>query len=521
MRNLVVCCDGTTNTPDQRHDGVPVPTNVVRLYNSLQLTGENGTEPQRAYYHPGVGTAWTRREKLAAGGMGVTLGKNIMSAYKWLGVNCRRDDHIFLFGFSRGAYTVRSLAGMISNCGLLDLGDLTEPERWKRVETAYSRGYQLKQKPAAWAKKDWAFHGGGDPAAAVRIRFLGVWDTVGALGLPNDMALLNAIDDPAEYAFHDTQPSELVQHARHAVALDEMRASFAPTLWSDAAADPGSSSDPERSVKQMWFPGVHCDVGGGYPEKGLSDGALKWMMDEAAAVGLRLRPDMYAQVTPDARDVLHDSFIGLYRHLRTEPRTVPPLRFASPAAEVHRSAHERQASPPIAQAPYRPTAVLALGQQEGRAIYAVSPWNDTGIYLEAGATYEFTAAGQWIGRSIKCGPGGTRDGRLQSGEVAYLASSLWGQVGSIFRRLTGNEDADVRGTRRVENLPWFCLVGVIANGGSRAADGTPTPHQVIPIRERHVLDAARSGYLYCFANDAWRFYDNNRGSVRLTVRRTA
>lgn len=119
MRRLIVCCDGTWNTPDQEHDGVPTPTNVVRFQNAFAEEGEKDGQkvPQLRYYHPGVGTEGSWWEKALGGGVGVGLSKNIMSAYKWLSSEYQAGDDICLFGFSRGAYTVRSLSGMICSCG--------------------------------------------------------------------------------------------------------------------------------------------------------------------------------------------------------------------------------------------------------------------------------------------------------------------------------------------------------------------------------------------------------------------
>lgn len=118
MRNLIVCCDGTWNTPEQREGGVPVPTNVVRLYNALAETDANGNAHLR-YYHPGVGTEGSLLDRAVGGGMGVGLDQNIKSAYRWVCDYFQDGDRLFLFGFSRGAYTVRSLAGLLSHCGIL------------------------------------------------------------------------------------------------------------------------------------------------------------------------------------------------------------------------------------------------------------------------------------------------------------------------------------------------------------------------------------------------------------------
>ena len=517
MRNLIVCCDGTWNTPDQEHDGVPVPTNVVRFYNAVpegQVTFTDRTVgAQLKYYHSGVGAEGNWWEKLVGGGVGIGLGKNVLSAYRWLGANYQADDRIFLLGFSRGAFTARSLGGMISTCGLLNLQGLSDKDVWSRVSTAYDKGYRKKEKfpsQADWAG-DWAFNGTGTADKKVRVRFVGVWDTVGALGIPNDLAILNLVDQPNKYSFHDTSLSPLVDSARHAVAMDEKRASFTPTLWTGIPAG--------RDVKQVWFPGVHSDVGGGYPEIGLSNGALLWMMQEAEGQGLVLNEVMRGQIKADPRDVLHDSCTGLFSMLPTQPRSVPMVDPAS-AASLHPSVLDRQTNPPISQAPYRVSTRLAVGQSVERAIFAINPWNETGIYLEAGAVYELSATGEWMDGSIVCGPDGAKDGKFQPGEIAHLAGTLLGKVEKLYQYVTGNKSADFKGTRRSEDYPWFMLVGAVANGGEPTIDGTPEPHQLFRIGTGCQMDSlTKSGYLYCFANDAWNFYGNNRGSVRLTVRR--
>lgn len=509
MRNLVLCCDGTWNTPDQKLNGIPVPTNVTRMFNAVAEEDEDGN-PQLKYCHPGVGTDGTWWERLAGGGIGVGLSKNIMSAYKWLGVNYQPGDKIFLFGYSRGAYTVRSVVGMIACCGLLDLTNLDDDEVWERVKQIYEQDYRKKPGKTEGARVEWTFHH-NENGAAVPIAFLGVWDTVGALGVPDDMTLLNLLDNSKWYAFHDTKLSPRVQCARHAVALDEMRASFTPTLWTEIP--------PEQDVKQVWFPGTHGDIGGGCAQTGLSDGPLKWMMDEARARGLALQRGLYEQVNPNSQDVMHDSCIGLFKYLRTQPRSVPLLVKNGWAGEVHTSVFQRQATPPITQSPYRQTTCLELGQPKELSVYAMPHWNETGLYLEAGCDYEFKASGQWLDRTIKCGPGGTSDGKFQLEEVVHLTASLWGGVEGVIKKVTKNEQADFNGTRRVESLPWFALVGAIANGGNPTDDGTPEPHEIIPIKAGCQYTPKKSGYLYCFANDAWHFYGNNRGSVTLTVTR--
>ena len=501
MKRIAISCDGTWNTPDQMDGNRPAPTNVVKLHNAIAGKDEAGIV-QLKYYHPGVGTDPGWWSKLAGGGLGIGIDRNIMSAYRFLADKFEPGDAVYLFGFSRGAYTVRSLAGMIARCGILDTSGLTEKETWSRIESIYRKGYR---RGTPHRRAGWGFR--SEPQKT-EIRFLGVWDTVGALGIPDDMALLNLLDRFKDYTFHDTELSAMVLAARHAMAIDERRASFQPTLWTKIEVD--------RDVKQLWFPGVHSDVGGGYAECGLSDGALEWMVGEARGTGLRFNDGLLAQLAPSHHGVLHDSLRDVFAFLPTQPRSVPCL---SRQARLHASSISRFSDPPIAQAPYRPTAILGPGEEATVDVFAVEPWNETGLFLEEGVDYELEASGEWLDSSIPCGPGGTRDGKPHLGEIAHVVGSMMGRVEESFRRLRGNESADFLITPRHDRWPWFCLVGAIANGAGASTAGLSHPHEVEKIGTGRPWTPKKSGYLYTYANDAWRFYFNNSGHVRLTVRR--
>lgn len=522
MRRLIVCCDGTWNTQDQEHDGVPIPTNVVRFFNAVQ-DSERDNVNQLKYYHPGVGTEGGRLRKLLGGGLGLGLNQNIQSAYHWLAINYQPGDQIYLFGFSRGAYTVRSLGGMICSQGLLNLRGLDFDRQWRRVKTLFKEGYRNHGAVRDWGGA-WSFHS-GDPDVpqvggdlsegcnGVGIHFIGVWDTVGAVGIPDDAAFLNLLDDEAG-GFHDTKLSSEVKHARHALAIDEYRASFSPTLWTDVK--------DRANVKQIWFPGAHSDVGGGYMQIGLSDAALLWMLREAEEQGLKLEEKYIAQVAPNPKDVLHDSCTGVFEFLPTQPRNIPCFEDPEAQNQFHESARERWDDPPIAQANYHGSKMLAVDEKAKVSVYAAEPWNHTGIYLQKGASYRFVAKGQWMDKNIKSAPDGTTEDGLHFGEAVRSLGTAWGAVEKVFKKVTGNEDADFKFTRREENMPWFCLVGAVANSGNPSEDGTPARHQVFEIgNDCDDFRPTRSGYLHCFANDAWNFYSNNRGSVRLTVERVS
>jgi uncharacterized protein (DUF2235 family) len=507
MANLIISCDGTWNTADQEEGGIPTPTNVVRLHNCIAERNAKGVA-QKKYYHTGVGTEPGLVNRALGGGIGLGLDRNIQSAYSWLCRNYQAGDTIYLFGFSRGAYTARSLGGLTTRCGLLDPAGLSDDEAWKRIDAVFHNGYRTRQETRDdWLKKGWKFHQSAPGSHDIGIHLIGVWDTVGALGIPDHLGVLNLLDDPSKYKFHDTNLSKLVAHARHAIALDEMRGAFQATLWTKV--------EPGRDVKQVWFPGVHSDVGGGYVETGLSDGALKWMVDEAAALGLGFSDKLIAQIKPDSRSLLHNSLDGVFKHLPTQPRSAPLLHKAS--ARLHASLVERRESPPIAQSPYLDSRGLEAGESVTVPVFAINPWNPTGLYLEAGVTYQFKAEGQWLDRKTPSGPDGLEDGKFEPSDVALALGDILGKAEGLFKKITGNAATDFWGSKRHQDLKWFQLVGAIANGAGE--DEEMGPDEVISIGNGCDYKPKRSGYLYAYANDAWSFYGNNRGSVQLTVTR--
>lgn len=287
-KRLIVCCDGTWNTADQASSGHPSPTNVTKLALSLASQDATGAR-QCVYYHPGVGTS--PRERLTGGAFGVGLSRNVLDAYRFLIDNYESGDLLYLFGFSRGAFTARSLAGLIRNSGVL------RPENAGRVSQAWTLYRDSAAMPRGVAATLFRRAYSCEP----QIQLIGVWDTVGALGIPALgprwlKPIMTRINH--RWAFHDTNLSTRVKGAFHALAIDEQRAAFAPTLWHQ---QPGAGG---QEVKQVWFTGVHCDIGGGYPDTSLSDLTLLWMADRAREYGLEFVPgalssDGPSQMTPD------------------------------------------------------------------------------------------------------------------------------------------------------------------------------------------------------------------------------
>jgi uncharacterized protein (DUF2235 family) len=305
MRNLVICSDGTWNSPEQGG-----ASNVLQIARAIKP--EAGGLEQVVFYDWGIGTD---RKKIAGGISGLGIDKNIMDCYRFLVHNYHQGDRLYFFGFSRGAYTVRSLAGFIRNCGLL------RREHAHRIPQAFL--LYRKRSKASGPNEPLAVRFRQDYAVAdiTAIEFVGVWDTVGALGIP--VPFWGTLGE-REFLFHDTEPSKIVQHARHALSIDENREDFEPTLWSDK---------PGLDLKQVWFAGVHSDIGGGYDEHGLSDCAGQWMISEAAACGLHFEPHLHAYLHPQPHDTQHNERRGIYLARRELVRSIK--------GAVHISVRER------------------------------------------------------------------------------------------------------------------------------------------------------------------------------------
>ncbi|MEM7216458.1 MAG: DUF2235 domain-containing protein [Pseudomonadota bacterium] len=505
MRNLVVCADGTWNTLENEDEGDPAPTNVARIFAAApDIDSGNGTH-QLTYYHEGVGTQGGIIARLLGGGIGLGLNQNIMSGFKWLSVNYKPDDRIFLFGFSRGAYTVRALAGMMNQSGLIDFSsaDMSDHKIWNQVEAVFARYKNKAGHSHERALRNASFHTDAD------VHFMGVWDTVGSLGIPDHLGWLNLLDNPSRYKFLNTVLGENVKHARHAVAIDEMRQSFTPTLWTEL--------DGSRDVKQVWFTGVHSDVGGGYAENELADITLSWMLKEAKQKGLKLRSGLEDQIKGNPQGLLHNSLTGVFKKLQSRPRSIPAISQRTAKATVDGSVFERQKNSPLSGINYRATKVLKKNETAKLDIFAVRPWNETGVFLQAGKQYRFSASGEWLDASIKAGPEGTGDRNFQPGQIAHLAGGTFGLAEALFRRVTSNKQAEFAMTRREGKMPWFSLVGVVANGKGTDESGNPSQHESFLIGAGTEFTPEQDGYLYCFANDAWQYYHNNRGSVSLSI----
>ncbi len=290
-RRIALLFDGTWNNRKDR-------TNVLRMRESIHTSGEDDPE-QPCFYDPGVGTHWYDRFSGAAFGRG--LSDNIRQGYRWLAGRYRTGDEVYVFGFSRGAYTARSLVGLIRKCGLLISSD----------EQRLNKAYELYRNKNIAPDDPGAADFRAGNSREIRVHFIGVWDTVGALGIPVSHVPFGR----DYYRWHDTELSKIVDYAYQAIAVDERRKDYAVAVW--------TRSRPQNlGVEQRWFVGAHANVGGGYdkdPADTLPNPPLRWLQDKAEAAGLRLKSK--AAVGPDdhlaeVNDSFAEFMLGLYRRFK-------------------------------------------------------------------------------------------------------------------------------------------------------------------------------------------------------------
>jgi uncharacterized protein (DUF2235 family) len=289
-KNLALFFDGTWNEPgsDEETSG---DTNVLRMFKAVQF--QHNGRPQLAEYFAGVGTRWY--ERVTGGAFGFGLDRTIREGYRWLLHHYEPGDDVYMFGFSRGAYTARSLVGLIRNAGLLvkverltpagrvplPISTIAPEGTDRELDAMIERAYELyrSRDDATHPKGAIAQHFRAAFSREIPIKCLGVWDTVGALGFP--LRALRQLNDD-RYGFHDTKLSRIVENAFHAVALDEHREAFKPALWG-----PIDPSDAGQTIQQTWFTGDHADVGGGHEDdRKLADITLRWMQECAESAGL-------------------------------------------------------------------------------------------------------------------------------------------------------------------------------------------------------------------------------------------
>ena len=337
MKRIIICADGTWNLRDQidKATGKRHATNVTKLARAVLPRTKEGID-QIVFYHDGVGT---RRglDRLTGGAFGHGMERNIRDIYRFIAYNYMPEDEIFLFGFSRGAFTVRTLVGFMNKVGLVTKGDdFCVPELY----TCYERSY--KSESDEWKK---AFRNVRCARPCPIIKFIGVWDTVGALGAPG---FIGQVLSRNRYRYHDVGLNSNVKTAVHAMAIDEHRRPFKPNLWVRPA-------DWTGALMQAWFPGVHSNVGGGYSPDGLANEALHWMVEQAEQAGLSVDYDYLKPFRPCFNSVLNNSMTLMYRLFGRYTR--PLGRHGADGEVVHQSVLDRMRLP---ECHYRPKNLVTF-----------------------------------------------------------------------------------------------------------------------------------------------------------------
>jgi uncharacterized protein (DUF2235 family) len=323
-KNIVVFSDGTG-----QEGGKGYNSNVYKLFNMC----EDRTARQIIFYDRGLGTGW---RKLTGQAFGAGISKNIKECYSFIFENFNAGDQIFMFGFSRGATTIRSLSSFIHMFGILPK---SRPELIDQAYDIYKKPKTREARSKAFIKSHhnmWC-----------RIRFLGAWDTVAALGVP--IPGLNAVIEQIpgwRHKFQDLGMSLSVEHGRHALAIDDEREIFHPVLWDREIED-------YQTMEQVWFCGMHTDVGGGYKEQGLADIPLTWMLNQAIEKGLLIYPKHKVDIRPNPDGIMHDSRSGrLGRLYKRKVRQWDTSKHGK--AVVHSSVLQRSKDTHNKDAPYEP-----------------------------------------------------------------------------------------------------------------------------------------------------------------------
>jgi len=337
-KNIIVCTDGTWNHPAATdlgsQDFTPADTNVYKFF--VLLAGEaqarssttrvKQASGQVALYDDGVGADGVWAVRVAEGATGAGLELKLRDGYQFVSEQYEPGDRLYLIGFSRGAFTARSLGGMLIRCGV--------PSKLLQSEMSASHAFDVyrRNNPAVTVQYRADYQ-----CQDVTIEVIGVWDTVGALGIP--LGVFSPLDRLL-FQFYDTSLHPNVRFGYHALAIDEKRESFAPTLW-----------DAREGIEQVWFAGVHADIGGGYKETGLSDLALAWMLTKVQPHGIlfgdrAFAPNGAPAISGDPLMVpMHDSYKPPFVTARPAVRAIPP------SAAIHASVQRRWSE---VQPSYRP-----------------------------------------------------------------------------------------------------------------------------------------------------------------------
>lgn len=327
-KNIILCADGTGNK-----GGYTPSSNVYKIYNAININDK----PQIRFYDNGVGTEKNKYYRGLAGAFGLGFKSNVIDLYVYLAKNYNPDDHVYLFGFSRGAATVRALTGFIATCGLIDGRKLEKRELKACVKEAFKEYKRLRKKnlqadQTKFLAEQKKFIDKHKPHGIIPIRFVGVWDTVSSLGFPQKwdktgigifvlnqfcMGLDRFIDKLIiAHNFYNYNLTDNIKYAYQALAIDDARTSFWPKVWIE--------KEYSGHVEQVWFAGMHSNVGGGYNRSGMATVTLEWMMEKSGVLGLEFNKDpiQNAHDNADVHGRMYNSREGLAIYYRYHPREI-------------------------------------------------------------------------------------------------------------------------------------------------------------------------------------------------------
>lgn len=325
-KNIILCADGTGNkggyTPD---------SNVYKMYNAIEI--HDTSVSQYTFYDNGVGTSTNKYWRAFTGAIGVGIKHNIIDLYSFLALHYEKGDRVYLFGFSRGAATIRGFCGFIKAVGLVNGKGRSDKQRRVFAEDAF-KAYEahLKDKEKAVKFRTHRYSHG-----IIDIHFVGVWDTVSALGFPKRtdrmglaLYVLSFVFKGLEklsnavwpHRFYDFELSENILHAYQALAIDDERTAFWPRVWDEV-----KTKRTAENVEQVWFSGMHSNVGGGYQRQGMANVALHWMMLRAKKHGMVFKPGIEDEVYQDSNihGRLYNSRDGMAVYYRYHPREIKTL----------------------------------------------------------------------------------------------------------------------------------------------------------------------------------------------------
>ena len=325
-KNIILCADGTGNkggyTPD---------SNVYKMYNAIEIHDKSVS--QYTFYDNGVGTSTNKYWRVVTGAIGIGIRYNVIDLYSFLALHYETGDKVFLFGFSRGAATIRALCGFIKAVGLVNGKVLSDKQLKAYAKDAFDAYESHRKKP----QRSERFRTHRYSRGIIDIHFVGVWDTVSAIGFPKrtdrmgiTLNILSVAFKGLErlsdlfwsHLFYNYDLSKNVKHAYQALAIDDERTAFQPKVWDEV-----KSERSESDVEQVWFSGVHSNVGGGYERQGMANVTMRWMMLRAEQHGLVFKQGVVDKVCQDSNihGRLYNSRDGLAIYYRYHPRSITKL----------------------------------------------------------------------------------------------------------------------------------------------------------------------------------------------------